>query len=389
MCVIALVNRDGRPTSEQIEAMWDDNPHGGGAAWQHQVDENTRVLRWKKGLSLEEMIQLNETLPKPYVLHFRVPSSDTSKSKYACHPFLVSASASYALEGESKDQPVLFHNGTWTGWRNEIKTLAVQRKDAKIPTGPWSDTRAMAWYAHHLGIGILEFVNEKVVVLGPKGLEIFGTWQIHSQPDKSVFLVSNSSWTSKVKKPASHNGNRSVLPALTENKPAAGFNSPALNRESVGGLSQNARFQPANEAGQPKVNAEVVGRVEVAKQGEMQKAVAQDGVGGTQTQAEVVTDKDGWNVNYGKSFRCGTCSYDGSSGLSHPTQGFRCWQCYSARYRNPAEVHMQPCSICKKVETNMRTIKDHAPICQSCNPNRQQATYYAVPVAPQKQVARA
>lgn len=187
-----------RLSEEQVEQMWDANPRGGGAAWREGPEEE-RVVKWKKGLNKEEMLELNRILPLPFVLHFRIPSHGTSSSWLACHPFQIDAEATVAFEGETSGY-VLFHNGFWTGWKEKMQTMALNGC-VKVPSGPWSDSRGLAWTAHHLGLGFLELVDEKVLAFGPKDedIETFGSWSqfkninLETNKEESV-LVSNKLW---------------------------------------------------------------------------------------------------------------------------------------------------------------------------------------------------
>lgn len=165
MCVI-LVCDTTRPTPEMVMKAWKQNDHGGGVAWR----ENGYV-HWQKNLTETEMQKACKTLPFPFVAHFRI-ASQGGRASLLCHPFEVNKQATSAYEGKTKGA-VLFHNGTWTGWRNSILDACV-RSNTKVPTGEWNDTRAMALMASIYGDGILEFINEKVVVFGPKQYQYFG-----------------------------------------------------------------------------------------------------------------------------------------------------------------------------------------------------------------------
>lgn len=173
--------------------MWKSNSFGGGVAWR----EN-ELVKWKKGLDLEDMLKLNKELPMPFVLHFRVPSTDTSHSSFACHPFGIDDDARFDWEGETAGS-VLFHNGFWNDWRTKLQNIAISGF-VSLPSGPWSDSRGLAWAANHLGLGFLEMVNEKVVVLGPEhtDIEIFGQWSVIKNEDADgldkEILVSNKHW---------------------------------------------------------------------------------------------------------------------------------------------------------------------------------------------------
>lgn len=165
MCVIMLASKV-KPTEEMINRAYYQNDHGGGLAWR---DKAKGVVRWKKGLSLEEMQELIKGLEPPFVAHFRIASSG-GKSPQLCHPFPVEKQVDLALEGETKGY-VLFHNGHWGEWKSFSKETAL-KMGRPLPIGHWSDTRAMAWACFNYGPGILEMIDEKCVIFGPKDLEV-------------------------------------------------------------------------------------------------------------------------------------------------------------------------------------------------------------------------
>lgn len=204
MCVAAICEH-ARLTDIQVEQMWDQNKFGGGVAYRGLNAQGQMVVKWEKGLSKEEMLERNRTLPRPYVMHFRVPSNDTSTLHLACHPFQIDDNATVGFEGET-DGFVLFHNGYWTDWRNKLQQISLNGF-VRIPSGPWSDSRALALAAHHLGLGFLELVNEKVVAFGPDkwDIEVFGSWLVIKNPDENgeeqPILVTNKAWERYVPAP--------------------------------------------------------------------------------------------------------------------------------------------------------------------------------------------
>jgi hypothetical protein len=165
MCVIAIVETK-RPTEYMVQRMWEQNSHGGGVAWREDGQ-----VKWKKGLNLADMKQLAGALPLPYILHFRIASVGGAK-KELTHPFAVDdfLQSSLALEGSTKGG-VLFHNGHWNDWFGELlRTAALYRE--QVPTGVYSDTRAMAWMTSHYGQGFLDALDEKTVILTPDDLSV-------------------------------------------------------------------------------------------------------------------------------------------------------------------------------------------------------------------------
>lgn len=187
MCVIAVCN-DQRLTPEQAAKMWAANKYGGGMAWR----EKGKVI-WRKGLSLDEIVELIQALPLPYVAHFRIPSGGFSPHNSLTHPFPIQKNVPLELDGSTKGS-VLFHNGHWSQWKSTIMDASV-RGAYQIPVGKWSDSRAMAWMAAHFGMGMLEFIDEKAVVFGPDELELFqpGGW---SKVGTGIW-VSNNGWANE------------------------------------------------------------------------------------------------------------------------------------------------------------------------------------------------
>lgn len=164
MCVIAFCE-DKRPTTDQVQKMWDQNNHGGGVAWR----EDGHVC-WKKGLTLEEMKTLAKELPFPFIMHFRIASIGGQKPALT-HPFAIKDfDQSLELEGKTKGG-VLFHNGHWGEWFTHLLSTSGHFRK-KIPIGAYSDSRAMAWLTSFYGQGFLEALNEKTISLSPNRIDI-------------------------------------------------------------------------------------------------------------------------------------------------------------------------------------------------------------------------
>lgn len=174
MCVILWVNKD-RPTPEMVERAYEHNDDGGGVAWRTTNDRGEAVVEWKKGLGVEEMKGFAETLPIPFIMHFRIASIGGIRSSLT-HPFPIGRNASLALQGQTKGH-VLFHNGTWKEWNEKCLKATEQKWEdgpVQIPIGRWSDTRALAWLCAIHGIGYMEFYPEqKGIIFGPNDMHIF------------------------------------------------------------------------------------------------------------------------------------------------------------------------------------------------------------------------
>jgi len=181
---VITVSAKERTTPEMVAKMFQANQHGAGIAWR----EGNQTI-WKKGLDLEEITELCAQVPLPYVAHFRVPSCG-GPSLFLTHPFPIQKDVPLELEGSTKGN-VLFHNGHWSAWKTTMLDASI-RGNAKLPTGKWSDSRAMAWMAANYGIGMLEFIDEKAVVFGPTELELFGN-QGWAKVGEGIW-VSNKGW---------------------------------------------------------------------------------------------------------------------------------------------------------------------------------------------------
>lgn len=170
MCVIFLAEKE-RPTEEMVEKAYAQNSDGGGGAWREVDAKGKREVVWKKGLDLAGMIDLCATAPLPFVAHFRIASIGGIRPSLT-HPFLVSKQAPLALEGRTRGH-VLFHNGHWKEWAENCREAAI-RSNTPIPTGKWSDTRAMAYLCSIYGLGFMEFLpDQKGILFGADNTEVF------------------------------------------------------------------------------------------------------------------------------------------------------------------------------------------------------------------------
>ena len=171
-----------------VAKMFSANDHGAGIAWREKGADGKPVVKWQKGLELPAMQEMIEQLTLPFVAHFRIASSG-GKSAALCHPFPIGKDADLSLEGETKGY-VLFHNGHWGEWKSFSKETAL-RMGRPLPLGRWSDSRAMAWATHNYGPGILEMIDEKVVIFGPKDLEVI---RGNGWDEVNGVWCSNKSW---------------------------------------------------------------------------------------------------------------------------------------------------------------------------------------------------
>lgn len=244
MCVISVSAKE-RTTPEMVAKMFQANHHGAGIAWR----EEGHVV-WKKGLDLEEVTELCNQVPLPYVVHFRIPSVG-GPSLFLTHPFPIQKDVPLELEGKTKT-PVMFHNGHWNAWKTTMLDASI-RGNGKIPLGKWSDSRAMAWMAAHYGVGMLEFIDEKAVVFGPTELELFGNFG-WSKVGEGIW-VSNKGW---------------------ENERVAGFDRAPFygNRPRGDKSSDNAQPELDKEGHTPGTTQVAGGGVKMATNGSGNQSTA-------------------------------------------------------------------------------------------------------------------
>lgn len=245
MCVIFIV-QEKRPPADMVEGAFHANGDGAGCAWR----EGGKV-RFKKGLQLDEIQDLCATVPMPYVAHFRIRSVGDA-SEELTHPFMINNSSPLILEGSTSSH-MLFHNGHWGKWKEMLVNIAATT-GSKLPTGKWSDSRAMAWIASVLGLGYLELIDEKVVALGPlkNDLEIFGTGWIWRE--KEQMWVSNTSFEggrrqwSATRNPHQGQGSyHTTAPASLPGNTQTGTTTDSSKKEqATGGLARPDTFHQSD-----------------------------------------------------------------------------------------------------------------------------------------------
>lgn len=199
MCVI-IAGSDKRPTLAELRACERRNPDGAGLAW---LNEDGSVS-FRKGISARAMHSMIRELPKgtPFVGHFRYATVG-EPSDELCHPFPISRRTSLATSGDlDRGQRVLFHNGTWTGWRS------VLRGASNLPRGEWSDSRALAFAIGNGSDELLDEVPCKFAVLGKASIRLYpsdlGGWCA-----RNGVMYSNLNWVSSIKRRKKSKGKRS------------------------------------------------------------------------------------------------------------------------------------------------------------------------------------
>jgi len=360
MCVIAIL-RKARLTEDQVSLMYDSNDSGGGAAWRELGDNNEPAVRWSKGNSKEEMVELNKTLPFPYVLHFRVPSGGTSKSLLACHPFVIDDDATCHYEGITKNF-VLFHNGFWRDWEDKLQNISISGF-VKIPPGPWSDSRGLALAANHLGRGFLSLTKERIAALGPGDLDLeaYGNWETIENPDDNgelqKILVSNKIWDKtpyipkSVTPPIQISDRRRIAPseqpggadAKAGTFPFAGCHTPSPIRD---GGDRQETVQPTNKgAGDPVPEGNSFALVSVIKK------------------------------------QCNGCPKITASGTVFNDRWycFHCWSDRTQQHRKSIEPLVGKCYICTHSYGASKLQSNDKWICRTCwETNDKPAAYFVV-----------
>lgn len=192
MCVI-MASETKRPTEVQLEAGWKQNPWGAGVAWQEKDKKGKIWMRWEKGITeLKDLIKHLKSIPDgPAVIHLRIPTEGLDDVALT-HPFPVTNEAQIDFSGKT-DVPLLFHNGGWAQWRPFSLDTAL-KSGIKLPEGLLNDSRMMAWNTSIFGSGILQLINEKVILFGPKGLDFYGTDKANGWELENDIWFSNDLW---------------------------------------------------------------------------------------------------------------------------------------------------------------------------------------------------
>jgi hypothetical protein len=128
------------------------------------------VVRWLKGLEPDELERWVNELPGEIVIHFRWASVGEVTPKL-CHPFPISSKATTRLSGHAR--AVLFHNGTWSQWRETMQRMPRHR----MPDGLLSDTRVAASLVDLCGMDTLDRLPGRWVFFDRDFTELFGDWR--------------------------------------------------------------------------------------------------------------------------------------------------------------------------------------------------------------------
>jgi len=178
MCVILALETQKELESltfEQLKNAEAMNPDGNGYA----TLKNGKVT-FEKSVTMESIWDKIESgdIVAPCIIHARITSVGKTLPEL-CHPFVVNESSNNALSGTiSDDESVLFHNGTFSEYKDLVLQTAMG-SGRHLPSGAMSDTRGLAFCLQTLGIEALEYIDtgfNKFAVLNSKGLKKFGSW---------------------------------------------------------------------------------------------------------------------------------------------------------------------------------------------------------------------
>lgn len=161
MCVAVIVASKKRVPSDHLQAMHEANPHGGGIAWCKDG-----VVMFRKGMTWQEIDAVQDALPRPFLLHFRIATRG-AKIPELTHPFPLGMQAfTEDLTGVA-EKGVLIHNGTWGDF------------DKYVPNGidknAVSDTQVAAYVAG-IDEDVLNEVKWSNAIMTPKKLIYRGQW---------------------------------------------------------------------------------------------------------------------------------------------------------------------------------------------------------------------
>lgn len=198
MCVI-IIARNAFPSMLVLEQAEESNPDGAGMAWSEEGK-----IKFVKGLKARDIFELGQVTPGPWVIHFRWASFGPKDPKL-CHPFPINKTASLELRGEERS--VLFHNGHIKNIEQRMYE-ALARADMMCPSGPWSDSRGMAFVIDKFGMPMLNFQpgNQKFAVMSmiKKGDELvpqifkYGEWEKLDGLELSAPLLREKKFTCEV-----------------------------------------------------------------------------------------------------------------------------------------------------------------------------------------------
>lgn len=208
MCVIICIEDGKYPSKSTLEDAESMNSHGGSIAW---LDKNGKKY-YQKGIKAKQITKIINKQLKPKgiqtaIIHFRIASVG-NVNKALCHPFEITNRVELNLKGERMSTDLLFHNGTWSEYAEEmLEFLGKHNKPLTIPYGEFSDSRVMAFLAKRMGIKqMAKKVTgwNKIAVLTSDGIKRYGTgWVKHDGNlcSNDYFLPTQNMWSFNDDKP--------------------------------------------------------------------------------------------------------------------------------------------------------------------------------------------
>lgn len=202
MCVIICIEDGKYPSKSTLEDAESMNCHGGSIAW---LDKNGKKY-YQKGIKAKAITKIIKKQLKPKgiktaIIHFRIASVGNVNKKL-CHPFEISNRVDLNLSGERMTTDLLFHNGTWLEYAEEmLEFLGKHNKPLKIPYGEFSDSRVMAYLAKRMGVRkMAKKVTgwNKIAVLTSDGIKRYGTGWVNFKGNKcsnDYFVPTVTSWS--------------------------------------------------------------------------------------------------------------------------------------------------------------------------------------------------
>ena len=202
MCVIICIEDGKYPSKSTLEDAESMNSHGGSIAW---LDRNGRK-NYQKGIKAKAIMKIINKQLKPRgietaIIHFRIASVGTV-NKALCHPFEITNRVELNLTGKSMSADLLFHNGTWSEYAEEMLAyMGEQHKPVTIPYGEFSDSRVMAYLAKRMGVKkMAKLVTgwNKIAVLTSTGIKRYGTGWVDFKGNKcsnDYFVPTPASWS--------------------------------------------------------------------------------------------------------------------------------------------------------------------------------------------------
>jgi len=167
MCLIIVCEKN-IPSIETMQKANNYNNDGIGVAYR----KDGKVVV-KKDLNVKEAYNLLTSVELPAIVHFRLATAGGA-SKKLIHPFIIDKHSDVSNKSFETDKAVLFQNGHYSDYEDKLINLCIHQ-GFPVPSGPMSDSRAIAIMVSVLGDGLLKLIKtSKFVVFSTKNLKVFG-----------------------------------------------------------------------------------------------------------------------------------------------------------------------------------------------------------------------